>query len=96
MQTTLRQRNLIQPQAFDTVQRPPNAEVDDSLNVDTSDPLNQSLMVDIDDAESIGHLVELGFEESDATAAFFAAERNLEDAIESLLEQNASNWSTYK
>ena len=91
LQTTLRQRNSIPPRAFDTIQRPPNAEEEDSLNVDTSDPLNQSLMVDIDDAESIGHLVELGFDESDATTAFFAAERNLEDAIESLLEQNASN-----
>ena len=37
LQTTLRQRNLIQLRAFDTVQRPPNAE-EDSLNVDTSDP----------------------------------------------------------
>ena len=91
LQTTLRQRNSIPPRAVDTIQRPPNAEEEDSLNVDTSDPLNQSLMVDIDDAESIGHLVELGFDESDATAAFFAAERNLEDAIELLLEQNASN-----
>ena len=67
LQTTLRQRNLIPPRAFDTLQRSPNAEEGDSLNVDTSDPLNQSLMVDIDVA------------------------RNLEDAFESLFEQNASN-----
>lgn len=95
LQATLRERSsrqippLIPPRIFETSQRLPNAETQDSLDVDTSDPLNQSLMVDIGDAESIRHLVELGFDESDATHAFFAAERNLEEAIELLLEQNA-------
>ena len=61
------------------------------LNLDLSDRLNQSLMVDIKDAESISRLVELGFEESLATNAFFAAERNLETAIDFLLDQNSTD-----
>ena len=61
-----------------------------SFNVDASDPLNQSLMVDIDDAESIRRLVELGFEESNAIAAFIATGRNLDEAIE-ILRQNTSD-----
>ena len=47
-------------------------------------------MVDIDDAESISRLVELGFEESNATAAFIATGRNLDEAIE-ILRQNTSD-----
>ena len=81
----------VPPRVFETLQRPQNSEEEESLNVDTSDPLNESLMVDIDDAESISHLIELGFDESNATLAFFATDRNLEEAIVLLLDQNASN-----
>ena len=70
--------------------RSSNRTFENPLNVDSSDPLNQSLMVDIDDAESIKRIVEIGFEESLATAAFFAANRNLEAAVESLLEETAT------
>ena len=81
----------VPPRVFETLQRPQNSEEEESLNVDTSDPLNESLMVDIYDAESISHLIELGFDESNATLAYFATDRNLEESIVLLLDQNASN-----
>ena len=81
------------PEIETSTTRPANttATAETLLNLDSTDPLNQSLMVDIDDAESISRLVELGFEESLATNAFFAAERNLETAIDFLLDQNTTD-----
>ena len=66
-----------------------SVSVESSSNVESS--FNQSLMVDIADAESIGRLVEFGFEESDATNAFFATGRNLEATIDLLLQQNSTD-----
>ena len=59
--------------------------------LDSFNPENQAIMVEMNDAEAISRLVEIGFGSTAATVAYNRAGRNLEDAIESLLGQNSTD-----
>ena len=59
--------------------------------LDSFNSENPAIIVEMNDAEAISRLVEIGFGSTAATVAYNRAGRNLEDAIDSLLGQNSTD-----